>query len=378
MSGVATRRVSHHFKWRKQVPRRPSPGVAGALVPSARRHLWTNGRVPPGGSGAGGTIGSLIRAARKFGAALALPFVLLWKYKFAALSALKLTKLSSLASLALSTAAYAALYGVPYGVGIMAQIVIHESGHAIALMRYGVPFQPMVFVPLMGAYVSHAGMLSAWKNAFVALAGPFAGGVGALGLYLMGVALTESEGGETASSRERRLGRTPNVRDRARDRVRERGAEKTTAQLCHALADFGCMINLFNLLPMGMLDGGQVAAVLHPSLLVAGCAVGSYMAYDGQINNPIVYLIILGGWYQVASRAMGWSQPNPAAAHLSPRGKAIVFGAYAGLAASLAVLMQMNQARLYGPRGEPPGSMMREESEYSKEFDRIVASLPDI
>jgi hypothetical protein len=129
---------------------------------------------------------------------------------------------------------------------------------------------------------------------------------------------------------------------------------------------------------MGMLDGGQVAAVLHPSLLVAGCAVGSYMAYDGQINNPIVYRIILGGWYQVASRAMGWSQPNPAAAHLSPRGKAIVFGAYAGLAASLAVLMQMNQARLYGPRGEPPGSMMREEREYSKEFDRIVASLPDI
>ena len=272
------------------MPRRPSPGVAGALVPSARRHLWTNSRVPPGGSGAGGTIGSLIRAARKFGAALALPFVLLWKYKFAALSALKLTKLSSLASLALSTAAYAALYGVPYGVGIMAQIVIHESGHAIALMRYGVPFQPMVFVPLMGAYVSHAGMLSAWKNAFVALAGPFAGGRRrARSVPHGGRADGERGRGDGVVARTEARTNAERARPRRATGVRERGAEKTTAQLCHALADFGCMINLFNLLPMGMLDGGQVAAVLHPSLLVAGCAVGSYMAYDGQINNPIVY-----------------------------------------------------------------------------------------
>ena len=81
---------------------------------------------------------------------MALPFVVAWKYKMAALSALKLTKLSSLASLAMTTAGYAWLFGVPYGVGVTIQILLHESGHALALMRYGVPFQPMVFVPFMG------------------------------------------------------------------------------------------------------------------------------------------------------------------------------------------------------------------------------------
>ena len=154
--------------------------------------------------------------------------------------------------------------------------------------------------------------------------------------------------------------------------------QNKTSQLLHALADFGCMINLFNLLPIGSLDGGQVAAMLHPSLLVLGCVAGTAMAYNNEINNPIVYLILLGGYYQVGARLMGWETLKPGAVNLSPRGKAVVAAAYIGLAVALASLSSLNQARLYGPRGEAPGVAFRDDSPYAAEFDKIVKELPDI
>ena len=64
--------------------------------------------------------------------------------------------------------------------------------------------------------------------------------------------------------------------------------------------------------------------------------------------------------------------------NLSTRGKAVVAGAYLGLAAALAGLMSLNQTRLYGPRGEKPGAVMQPDSPYAAEFDDIVKSLPDI
>jgi hypothetical protein len=104
----------------------------------------------------------------------------------------------------------------------------------------------------------------------------------------------------------------------------------------------------------------------------------SVAVYQGEINNPIIYLILLSGYYQVAARYMGWEQPRPGAVNLSPRGKAVVAGAYVGLAAVLAGLMSLNQARLYGPRGEKPGVALQEDSPYAAEFDRLVKQLPDI
>jgi len=41
-----------------------------------------------------------------------------------------------------------------------------------------------------------------------------------------------------------------------------------------ALADWGYMINLINLLPVGSMDGGRVAATLSPWLPAGGLALG--------------------------------------------------------------------------------------------------------
>ena len=98
-------------------------------------------------------------------------------------------------------------------------IFIHELGHFIEARREGLdPSWPM-FVPFLGAYVKHT-VGNVWQTARVAIAGPILGGVAALGCYL--------------------------------------AARSTNSDLLLALAYFGFVLNLFNLLPFGPLDGGNV------------------------------------------------------------------------------------------------------------------------
>lgn len=91
-------------------------------------------------------------------------------------------------------------------------IVVHELGHALAMKRYNIPFSPMVLIPFMGAAVA---MKEEPKNALdeavIAFAGPLLGSAAAGSLGLAGYALD--------------------------------------SQLMLALADWGYMVNLINLLP---------------------------------------------------------------------------------------------------------------------------------
>ena len=62
------------------------------------------------------------------------------------LGALKLTKFASLGSMFLSVGAYSMVFGLPYAAGMVGQIVLHESGHALVMKHYGIPFSPMIFM----------------------------------------------------------------------------------------------------------------------------------------------------------------------------------------------------------------------------------------
>ena len=79
---------------------------------------------------------------------------------------------------------------------------------------------------------------------------------------------------------------------------------------------------------------------------------GTVAVYKGEIHNPIVYLILLGGYYTTAARCLGWEKVDPRAVLLTARGKGVVAAAYVGLAVALGALMQANRLRLRGPRGE--------------------------
>ena len=101
----------------------------------------------------------------------------------------------------------------------MLLILVHEMGHYIEAKREGLHPKLPVFVPFLGAYVQYT-RGNPWQTARVAIAGPILGGVAAFVFYLIG--------------KSQRL--EPAV----------------------ALAYFGFFLNLFNLIPFGIFDGGAV------------------------------------------------------------------------------------------------------------------------
>lgn len=120
-----------------------------------------------------------------------------------------------------SVAAYALIWGWQFGVGFVLLILVHELGHYLEARRQGLHPALPVFVPFLGAYVALRGQpFDPWRNALVSIAGPVAGGLGALACLAYGVAVD--------------------------------------SDLFRALAYVGFFLNLINLVPIGILDGGHL------------------------------------------------------------------------------------------------------------------------
>jgi Zn-dependent protease len=122
-------------------------------------------------------------------------------------------------SIFIAIGGYALIWGWRFGVGFVALLLLHELGHFIEAKREGLDPKWPVFVPFLGAYVRYT-RGNPWQTARIAIAGPITGGLAALVFYLVGVADHSS--------------------------------------LLQALAYFGFLLNLINLLPFGILDGGAV------------------------------------------------------------------------------------------------------------------------
>jgi Zn-dependent protease len=121
----------------------------------------------------------------------------------------------------ISVGAYALIWGWRFGVGFVLLILVHELGHYVEARRQGLNPQLPVFVPFLGAYVALRGQpFDPWRNALVSVAGPVAGGIAALACLVYGAAVG--------------------------------------SDLLLALAYAGFFLNLINLLPIGILDGGHI------------------------------------------------------------------------------------------------------------------------
>ncbi|MFN8223149.1 MAG: site-2 protease family protein [Gaiellales bacterium] len=114
---------------------------------------------------------------------------------------------------------YALIWGWTFAVGFVLCILVHELGHYVEAKREGLDPKLPVFIPFLGAYVMMRNRFDPWANARISLAGPIAGGVAAIACLAIG--------------------------------------ELTDSRFWTALAYTGCLINLFNLVPVGFLDGGQ-------------------------------------------------------------------------------------------------------------------------
>lgn len=121
-----------------------------------------------------------------------------------------------------SFAAYSLWFGSwKFGLGFVLLILVHELGHVLEARRQRLPVTLPTFIPFLGAFVTvRQGNIPPWRSAYIALAGPFVGGVGAAAVWAVGS---------------------------ARDSI-----------WLVVLANVGFLLNAFNLLPIGFLDGGTV------------------------------------------------------------------------------------------------------------------------
>jgi Zn-dependent protease len=122
-------------------------------------------------------------------------------------------------SIFIAVGGYALIWGWRFAVGLVLLILVHEMGHYLEAKREGLNPRLPVFIPFLGAYVKYT-RGNPWETARVALAGPILGGIAALAFYIAGHA--------------------------------------DHSALLIALSYFGFFLNVINLIPVGILDGGAI------------------------------------------------------------------------------------------------------------------------
>jgi len=200
---------------------------------------------------------------RKLGAAGAVVVGVLVKLKAILLLLPQVKLLVTAGTMAVSVVAYGAIWGLAFGAGFVALILVHEMGHVIQLRREGVKSSAPIFIPFLGAVI---GARSLGKDAFaeakVGLAGPILGSVGAAACILIWHA--------------------------------------TGNDLWRALAYTGFLINLFNLIPVVPLDGGRAMAAMSPWMWFGGFGLLLVLAFLAP--NPVFVLILIIGGYEIYRR----------------------------------------------------------------------------
>lgn len=163
-------------------------------------------------------------------------------------------------SMALSIWAMATQAPLPLVFGFVVIILIHEIGHAVAIRAKGLRAGVMVFIPFIGGAVTLKDQpRSAYDDAQIGLAGPIAGTFACL------VALQVYKW--------------------------------TDLRIWLMIAAAGFMVNLINLLPIGMLDGGRISAAVTKWMWVIGGGILIYKVIKQP--NPLMLLVVFLVAFQV-------------------------------------------------------------------------------
>ena len=162
--------------------------------------------------------------------------------------------LKSGGSMVLMIGVYASLWGWKWAVGFVVLLLLHECGHLVAAKYFGLKVSAPMFIPFMGAFIAlKEAPRNAWVEASVGIGGPLLGSAAALACHVIGLGFD--------------------------------------APLFIGLAWTAYFLNLFNLTPVGMLDGGRIATALSPWLWVPGIGVLGWMAWTHP--NFIIWLVLI-------------------------------------------------------------------------------------
>ena len=176
---------------------------------------------------------------------------------------LGLTKLSTLLSMLAFAGVYWALYGWTFAIGMVFSIYIHEMGHVLTLREYGIPASAPMFIPGFGAFIRLKQLrITPIQDSRVGLAGP---------IYGLGAAAIALAGGYL-----------------------------TGAKAWDAIAHFGAIMNLFNLIPVWQLDGGRgFASQTRQQRLIILATSGVLWWVTGEV---MLGLVTLGAGYRLFTK----------------------------------------------------------------------------
>lgn len=254
-----------------------------------------------------GTEPSLGQRLKKLLAPIGVALVLLVKFgaklKFLILPLIKFFPLllKTGGTMVLSIGAYALAWGWQFAVGFVLLLFIHECGHLLVARCFGLKVGAPVFIPFMGALIAlKEAPKDAWMEAWVGIGGPLLGTAGALaceGVFLL-----------------------------------------TGNPLFRALAYTGFFLNLFNLVPIGFLDGGRIVTALSPWLWVVGAIVMVLFLF--QHPNFLVALILILSLPRLWFLFRGKNVEEKRYFEITPGRRMVMAGLYFGLIALLLLGMK--------------------------------------
>jgi len=256
---------------------------AGAPAPAAAPAAEASAPSQAGRKTILGTIGALF-------------LMLLGKLKFLGVLASAL-KLKTLGTMLLSIGLYATSWGLPFAIGFVLLILIHELGHVYVLRREGIPATAPVFIPFVGAFIAMKGRpRDAYVESKVAIGGPIAGSFAAWATLLAGLVLEH--------------------------------------RMLVTLGHVGILLNLFNLIPVSPLDGGRIAGAFSRPFWIVGYALGVVALLV--TRSPLLLIVLVVGLFTLFQR---WSHPIPGYDAIPP-GKRLAVGlSYAVLVAALCLTL---------------------------------------
>jgi Zn-dependent protease len=156
-------------------------------------------------------------------------------------------------SMLISMAAYSWIYGWKYAAGFVLLIFVHEMGHYLAARQRGIDTGLPTFIPFVGTWIALKDMpQDAETDAYIGFGGPLLGSAAAMACYF--------------------------------------AARETGSNLLLALAYSGCMLNLFNLIPILPLDGGRITSVISPRVWLVGVPLLAGLFFV----QPSPMLILIG------------------------------------------------------------------------------------
>jgi Zn-dependent protease len=192
--------------------------------------------------------------------------------------------LITLISAAFSALIYSQEDGWPFAAGFVLCILIHELGHTISCLMYGLPASSPIFIPYVGALISlRANPPDAKVEAVIGIAGPIGGLLAGSACYIWFIA--------------------------------------THSQLAANLVAVSAFMNLFNMIPIHPLDGGRIARGVAPGFwpvfllpLAAFCAFAEKLGMRIEVAGLVTVITLIGVGRTLKQRKGSYYDISPAAA----------------------------------------------------------------